>query len=542
MQRSDLRSQFSKVDTSLVTPIPRGCNPTWLFTFFTSFSLALAMGQFASASDPDNVLLDFTATWCGPCQQMSSIVSRLERQGYSIRKVDVDHEPALASKYRVQSIPCFVLVAKGEEIDRVTGSTTENQLRSMLNRLPKPAPVAKTAPDNRRNESEPSLGSAVAMTNPAGGTPPRRSLPASFNTPEKEKEQAPPADPEAEGTIWRGQSPEINPMRSSVRIRVTDGKSINYGSGTIIDSQNGQSTILTCGHIFRGLSKSAVVEIDLFLGAKGSKPETLTGQVLLTDMAADVGLVTVKSSKRLPAVPLGQPSQQLAKNEKLFSIGCSSGNIPTREDLQLTGINKYDGPDNLECTTRPVQGRSGGGLFRDDELIGVCVAADPTTPRGIYTGLQPINLLLDKAGLQHLLPRSPLQPTNTAIADNTRTAEVPAGPFTRTETTMTEAELTRLLANGADGNGSDASNAQDFAGAEIVCIVRSRTPGKPVRVVIVNQASERFVADLLNESTGDAGRMTADHGPAMRGEAGNVRSRPVETSFEPKPYRRQSPK
>ncbi len=54
----------------------------------------------ADAGQPASrgVLLDFTATWCGPCQQMNPIISRLERQGYPVRKVDVDQERRLGSK------------------------------------------------------------------------------------------------------------------------------------------------------------------------------------------------------------------------------------------------------------------------------------------------------------------------------------------------------------------------------------------------------------------------------------------------------------
>src|SRR5207342_389065 len=62
-------------------------------------TLMMAGHRLGASTETDNVLLDFTATWCGPCQQMSSIVSRLERQGYPIRKVDVDQEPDLAAKY-----------------------------------------------------------------------------------------------------------------------------------------------------------------------------------------------------------------------------------------------------------------------------------------------------------------------------------------------------------------------------------------------------------------------------------------------------------
>ena len=80
----------------------------------------------------DAVILDFTATWCGPCQQMSPMISRLERQGYPIRKVDVDREPELARRFGIQSIPAFVLVVNGKEVTRLVGAVSDSKFREAL--------------------------------------------------------------------------------------------------------------------------------------------------------------------------------------------------------------------------------------------------------------------------------------------------------------------------------------------------------------------------------------------------------------------------
>ena len=109
---------------------------TGLFTLGLS-GISLTSIPTGAAEDPHNVLLDFSARWCGPCQKMSPIVSKLERQGYPIRQVDIDDEKALAQKYQVESIPCFVLIANGREINRITGPTDEKQLRSLMMMLPK---------------------------------------------------------------------------------------------------------------------------------------------------------------------------------------------------------------------------------------------------------------------------------------------------------------------------------------------------------------------------------------------------------------------
>jgi thiol-disulfide isomerase/thioredoxin len=258
MQRFAPRSQFPAIQHSFsLQNTGSGHDGFFWWTQIVALAALLLFPGLSSAQS-DNILLDFTASWCGPCQQMSSIVSRLERQGLPIRKVDVDQEPQLAAKYGVKSIPCFVLVSDGKELDRANGLTTEQQLRSMMNRLPKSAPVAK---DSSRNPSGPDLGQAIPITPPA--------------KPDRGGSRSPefgPGGPE----VFRGQSPEGNPLRSSVRLRVKDGNSINYGSATIIDSEPGRAILVSCGHIFRNLSKNAVIEVDVYANIKSAKPDTVS--------------------------------------------------------------------------------------------------------------------------------------------------------------------------------------------------------------------------------------------------------------------------
>ena len=69
------------------------------------------------------VLIDFWATWCGPCRMVAPIVEEIasEREDILVGKVDVDTEPELAKQFGIVSIPTLVLVDGGKETARVMG-------------------------------------------------------------------------------------------------------------------------------------------------------------------------------------------------------------------------------------------------------------------------------------------------------------------------------------------------------------------------------------------------------------------------------------
>ena len=82
------------------------------------------------------VLIDFWATWCGPCRMQSPVIEELsdELEGAAvIAKLNVDENPELASQFSVMSIPTLVIIKDGKVVDRKTGVTPKATLLSMLN-------------------------------------------------------------------------------------------------------------------------------------------------------------------------------------------------------------------------------------------------------------------------------------------------------------------------------------------------------------------------------------------------------------------------
>lgn len=80
------------------------------------------------------VLMDFWASWCGPCRMVSPIVDEIaeERTDIKVCKVNVDEEPELASKFRVMSIPTLVVVKDGKVVNQSVGAKPKSQILALL--------------------------------------------------------------------------------------------------------------------------------------------------------------------------------------------------------------------------------------------------------------------------------------------------------------------------------------------------------------------------------------------------------------------------
>ena len=81
------------------------------------------------------VLIDFWATWCGPCRMVGPVIESLaeEYEGKtSICKVNVDENPELATEYKIMSIPTVVIMKNGEIVDKAVGARTKEEYQNMI--------------------------------------------------------------------------------------------------------------------------------------------------------------------------------------------------------------------------------------------------------------------------------------------------------------------------------------------------------------------------------------------------------------------------
>jgi len=84
------------------------------------------------------VVVDFWATWCGPCKMIAPILEELAREyegKVKITKLDVDSNNQTAGKYNIMSIPSLLFFKNGEVVDQVVGAIPKSQLAQRINKV-----------------------------------------------------------------------------------------------------------------------------------------------------------------------------------------------------------------------------------------------------------------------------------------------------------------------------------------------------------------------------------------------------------------------
>ncbi len=80
------------------------------------------------------VLLDFWASWCGPCRMIAPFIDEIanERSDIKVAKINIDEEPELAVKYQVMSIPSLLVIKDGKVVNQAVGAMPKDKILSLL--------------------------------------------------------------------------------------------------------------------------------------------------------------------------------------------------------------------------------------------------------------------------------------------------------------------------------------------------------------------------------------------------------------------------
>ncbi len=145
-------------------------------------------------------------------------------------------------------------------------------------------------------------------------------------------------------------------IESTVRLKVEDPTGSSYGTGTLIDTRQGDALVLTCGHIFRDSAGKGTIKVDL---CGPGAPQQLPGRLVSFDLEKDIALVSVRPGVPIVVAPVAPKGQAIAPGVKVITVGCNHGGPATALHSQIASLDKFLGPPNLQ-----VAGAAGGRTQR----------------------------------------------------------------------------------------------------------------------------------------------------------------------------------
>ena len=441
------------------------------------------------------------------------------RDGFPVSTVNVNEKPEWANRFLVDRTPTVILVTGDRITGRHAGQIDLRTLRQWFAAVGQGPNAAVTSSNTQGRGTRTTPGTKVALSE-AGS---RNAV--SFNSPTMHK-----------GTDRPANSIEARAMAATVRLKVEDPEGISYATGTVIHARPGEALVLTCGHVFRDAQGTGVItaEYGFDTGVLKSAP----GQLIHYDAKArDIGLVAIQTEGTLVPVEVAAADATVASGDRSFSIGCDHGQPPTIRHTAIKNRAKYDGEIKYDIFGRPVDGRSGGGLFTENgQLIGVCNAAAVEVDEGIYSGVDTIHWQFAQTNLTNLFApgsavaeQSSPQPDRFASLDDRRTqpqqdfalamadqrkssprkriaprqqlasASSPAN-FQR----QVNASGSNTLSSNTLGRPRSQSGSRSDSDMEVIILVRSKTDSNVAETITVANPSKKLL-NYLGEM-GNSGR------------------------------------
>ena len=456
---------------------------------FALFAAAVVVlpHQRSSAQTASNTthLYFFTSQGCAPCEVVKPALVKLDAAGYPVTVVDIRSRPDWAEHFRVNRTPTVIMVRDERIVGRHSGVISHNEL---LQWFATSGFVPATKQKTTKTQVATNQPDTAAAVQSAAGSDRGDD---GFESPTMHT-----------GTSTPANRSEKVALASTVKIKVEDAEGTSYATGTVVHSHGHESLVVTCGHVFRE-SKGAG-EISGEYGFGGGDISVAAGELIFYDAdARDIALLVLKTDNAnggpIPSVDIASKRSSIDIGDDAFSIGCDHGKNPTIRHTRIKNRAAYDGAIKYDIYGRPVDGRSGGGLFNDDgELIGVCNAAVVDFDEGIYTALDSIHWQLEHTNLAHLF-RGP-QSDSLLAADFDSTPAVPKEPLAQ----RPKVEFPKA---GSVPRPSGRSSLVSLRGAginsvrsdqEVLIIIRSKDDSQTAQTITLSNPSHRLVDYLQN--------------------------------------------
>lgn len=470
-------------------------------------AIALAVAVFfvfasnhATAADSDPMLYFFTSAGCAPCIQVKQVVGQLDREGYPVTTVDVNQRPDWATAFRVTRTPTLVLVRDNDVLAWQPRPMRAEELRGWF----------RTVGFSLASSSAPNKSAPPLIVRPVQD---KVSIPAA-NTPASISQFSSPTI--HQGTRNAQNRFEENALNATVRLQVKDATGSSFATGTVVHSHAGESLVLTCGHVFRESAGRGQITAELGFGGEVIK---VPGELLDYDAEAnDIALVSIRNgSHELGVADIAATGADVSRGDEVFSLGCDHGQDPTIRHSAIKNLARYDGSMKYDIFGRPVNGRSGGGLFDEEgKLIGVCNAAAVEVDEGIYTALETIHWQLAKTNLDHVFDtQDDVQGTASLIAVN-QPASIDLSP---SSDMVPIRRRPKTIAPGAVAKGTfdlpvspvspvrnvsfeEPVSANDH---EVLITIRSRSNPKDSKTITISDPTPKLL-DYLGAMEGDQSR------------------------------------